>query len=209
MGFPDREVRRRRPSAVGGKLRRPAREVGCASGNRHGQAPATSTSQDLRKARSTSRPSSSMTRTATCCGNGCARRISRGRSPWILSGMSLWSDTPSGTTLLDFSTLKYDPAGVLLWSATFDGALHNNDGAFGVALDPAGNAYVTGPGFMTSQLADYITVKYSPEGSLLWARSYDGAAARRGHSLCDRRRRFRLLVCDGNRHVDSLATSTL
>ena len=96
-----------------------------------------------------------------------------------------WGDAIFGKTALpgagtrDFVLAKYDPQGGLLWAKRGGGS--NYDLGLGVAVDSAGNCYVTGefssqPGvFETSQLNcagpnDIFVAKYSGTGTLEWIR---------------------------------------
>lgn len=78
----------------------------------------------------------------------------------------------------DFLTLKFDPNGVLLWSATYNYEVANAyDQPNSIAVDGIGNVIVTGqsdsdPSSLTKD--DYLTVKYSSAGSLLWLQRYNG-----------------------------------
>lgn len=63
-------------------------------------------------------------------------------------------------TLSDAFVTKYDPAGNLVYSTYLGGA--GNDGAMGIAVDAAGNAYVTG--FTAS--ADFPTSPGAPQSSI-------------------------------------------
>ncbi|MFH1717319.1 MAG: SBBP repeat-containing protein [Planctomycetota bacterium] len=74
----------------------------------------------------------------------------------------------------DFATVKYDSAGRELWVATYNGPGNNNDRAQDIAVDDAGNAYVTGYSFIGSNLYDYATIKYDPAGNSLWTAIYNG-----------------------------------
>jgi hypothetical protein len=66
----------------------------------------------------------------------------------------------------DIITLKYDPAGNLLWKArSTAGRLSSR-----VATDAAGNVYVAGVTSTSESAADFITIKYDPNGNLLWSR---------------------------------------
>ncbi|MDF7813762.1 malectin domain-containing carbohydrate-binding protein [Hymenobacter sp. YC55] len=75
----------------------------------------------------------------------------------------------------DFITLKYSGNGTLLWSKRFDGGMRRRDYAADVAVDAAGNVYVTGTsdpgGTVESDFGELATVKYSPTGQPLWTNS--------------------------------------
>ncbi len=84
----------------------------------------------------------------------------------------------------DWVTLKYNSAGAQVWATLYDGSgadVINNqtltyDGPACITLDDSGNPCVAGTsytktGSFTSQ--DMAVVKYNPNGSLLWAKTYD------------------------------------
>ena len=79
----------------------------------------------------------------------------------------------TGTSFLsgvgtNFVTLKYDPAGNLLWRA------HSSVGrdAVRVAADAAGNVYVTG--YTAGSGPNFVTLKYDPNGVQQWMQTYNG-----------------------------------
>lgn len=87
-----------------------------------------------------------------------------------------YTESVSGDT--DWFTAKYDGAtGALLWSDTFDGGIHSNDYARSLAVDAAGNAYVTGY-ITTAGGQDFHTIKYDGAAvsaqRRIWEKSYDG-----------------------------------
>ena len=99
--------------------------------------------------------------------------------------------TLTGNGDYDWLLVKYDPAGNVLWAKS-DGSTAG-DTAFGVALDPSGNVYLTGffSGTMTvegvtvtsSGLFDIFLAKYSPDGALLWLKRAGGTGSDIAHGL--------------------------
>ena len=79
-----------------------------------------------------------------------------------------------GSSGLDYATLKYDPDGKLLWEKRYNGPANGYDYATAIAVDGNGNVYVTGWSYGDSSRVDYATLKYSPEGKLLWENRYNG-----------------------------------
>ena len=78
----------------------------------------------------------------------------------------------------DYLTIKYNNAGTQEWVATYDGPENDEDCIFGIAVDGAGNVYVTGhsiqhPGGTINE-RDYATIKYDSAGIQQWVRTYDG-----------------------------------
>jgi hypothetical protein len=68
----------------------------------------------------------------------------------------------------DYVTIKYDQNGAQLWTARHNSLANYDDRPVAIALDGAGNVYVTGRSG-TATLRDYLTIKYSPTGTELWA----------------------------------------
>jgi uncharacterized delta-60 repeat protein len=71
----------------------------------------------------------------------------------------------------DYLTVKYDPGGTILWVDTIINARHDN--ALGVAVDHSNNIIVTGYSVMPGPDCDYFTVKYDPDGAILWQHVLD------------------------------------
>jgi hypothetical protein len=70
--------------------------------------------------------------------------------------------------------MKVSPAGALVWSASYDALIANNEVPAYVALDPFDNVSVTGVGGPEviaangSRYMRMVTVKYSAGGALVW-----------------------------------------
>ncbi|WP_160295188.1 putative Ig domain-containing protein [Geobacter sp. OR-1] len=65
----------------------------------------------------------------------------------------------------DFITIKYDPAGTVLWKKTYHRGSH--DMASAMTVDAGGNAYVAGMSYDGENDLDAMVVKYDPEGNVL------------------------------------------
>ncbi len=87
---------------------------------------------------------------------------------------------------LDAFLAKYDASGTLLWTRqTGTGA---NEDARGVAVDSAGNAYLTGYtngslGGANAGLEDAFLAKYDTSGTLLWTRQTGTASSDEGYGV--------------------------
>jgi hypothetical protein len=77
-------------------------------------------------------------------------------------------------TSTDFILVTYDPDGNERWIVRWDGPSGGLDEAAGMAVDAAGNIYVAGTssGDGGDEMNDIVTLKVSPEGTLLWAARY-------------------------------------
>jgi WD40 repeat protein len=84
--------------------------------------------------------------------------------------------TTGSATGVDYTTIKYSPAGDTLWVRYYNGPANSTDWAYALALDPAGNVYVTGSSQDTATDMDYATVKYDANGNQKWVARYDGPA---------------------------------
>ena len=81
--------------------------------------------------------------------------------------------TGSGTGT-DYATIKYDIDGRQLWVARYNGLDNGKDIARSIVVDDKGNVFVTGESSGSSTGTDYLTIKYDPNGHLLWEARFDG-----------------------------------
>ena len=77
----------------------------------------------------------------------------------------------SGTGF-DYVTVKHDSLGKELWVRRYD-QNSGADEAAALALDSAGNAYVTGKSTGSGTGFDYLTLKYDGSGGLVWRARYN------------------------------------
>jgi len=88
-----------------------------------------------------------------------------GRGDVIVTGFSAGSGTGN-----DYATVKYNgQTGQRLWVARYNGPANSGDGATALALDDAGNIYVTGSSSGLGTGQDYATIKYDGQsGQPIW-----------------------------------------
>lgn len=78
--------------------------------------------------------------------------------------------TASGNNI-NYITIKYNSAGTVQWLQSYDNNT-STDIASGIAVDKAGNVYVTGHSIGVGN--DIATVKYNSSGVQQWVHRYDG-----------------------------------
>ena len=83
------------------------------------------------------------------------------------------SSTSSGAGL-NYVTVKYDPSGIQVWAAIYNGPANGNDAAKSIAVDNSGNVYVTGSSAGVGTGLDYATIKYNSAGAQQWVQRYNG-----------------------------------
>lgn len=77
-------------------------------------------------------------------------------------------------TYEDYATVKYHPDGDTAWVRRYNGPGNTDDAANAMAVDSAGNVYVTGSSWGNDTSYDYATMKYYPNGDLAWLKRYIG-----------------------------------
>lgn len=76
----------------------------------------------------------------------------------------------------DYLTIGYDAAGNERWVSRYNGTANGDDIASSLALDGAGNVYVTGRSMETGTGFDLTTIKYDAAGVEQWIAKYNGPA---------------------------------
>lgn len=81
----------------------------------------------------------------------------------------------SGDSEQSFATvLKYNSDGLQLWIARYSWPENYSNWVSGFAVDSLRNVYVGGGTQSQTGSADYLTLKYRPDGTNLWAARYNG-----------------------------------
>lgn len=81
--------------------------------------------------------------------------------------------TGSGSGI-DYATVKYNSSGQEQWASRYNGTNNANDVPSDLAVDGAGNVYVTGGSSGTNSSNDYVTIKYNNAGQEQWNARYNG-----------------------------------
>ncbi len=79
-------------------------------------------------------------------------------------------------TQFDYVTIKYDSNGDWLWGQMYNGPVNSDDWPYSIAVDAAGNVYVTGGSGsgVSGTYDDYATIKYNSDGVVQWIARYNG-----------------------------------
>ena len=62
------------------------------------------------------------------------------------------------------------------WTALYNGTDNDSDQPYAIAVDEAGNSYVTGGSSSIGAGEDFVTISYDPEGGQRWVARYNGPA---------------------------------
>ena len=83
-----------------------------------------------------------------------------------------YSEVSSGVCC-DYATVAYSPTGTQLWVRRYNGPGNSQDWPHAIAVDNAGNVFVTGESYAANGDIDFATVAYSNTGTPLWTNRYN------------------------------------
>ena len=78
------------------------------------------------------------------------------------------------TDVTRMAVLRFDSAGIFQWIRTFDSTAYTQSYGESIAVSGDGNIFVTGTARSISSLNDFVTMKFSLSGELLWRKTYNG-----------------------------------
>ena len=85
--------------------------------------------------------------------------------------------TGSSQTGTNFITIKYSNTGTALWTNRYGTAGSINDSPNAIGLDTNGNIFVTGSSQLSIYDAEFLTLKYSTAGVVLWTNRFHGPSS--------------------------------
>lgn len=95
--------------------------------------------------------------------NGPASQVDVARSVFVDAQGNAYITGGSGSLAGDdYATIKYSPAGVLMWVKRYNGPANGNDYTNSIAVDNLGNVFVTGRSLGIGCDYDFATIKYTP-----------------------------------------------
>lgn len=106
-------------------------------------------------------------------GPGNGEDIARSVAVDVLGNVYVTGQSQGAGTGLDYATIKYDAAGVQLWSVRYNGPGNGEDAAKALVIDDAGNVYVTGRSIGIGTNFDFATIKYDNNGNFIWERRFN------------------------------------
>lgn len=112
-----------------------------------------------------------------------------------VTGHALMNNLFQSGTSLEIITTKYDKTGAVIWTSRYNNDNYP-DSATAIAVDPAGNIFVTGVKHNGTNY-DCITLKYNSSGALQWAQTYDngGDDVSRSIVLDNNERNSNIYIC--------------
>ncbi len=81
----------------------------------------------------------------------------------------------------DVILVRYASNGTQLWNRTWDSG--SNDKIYDVAVDSNGSAYLVGEIYVSGENNNVLLMRYAPNGTRLWNRTWGGAQNDRGNSV--------------------------
>ncbi|MEX2189619.1 MAG: SBBP repeat-containing protein [Bacteroidota bacterium] len=101
----------------------------------------------------------------------------------------------------NYVLIKYNAAGDSLWTRWYNGTANQTDQVYSIALNDAGEIYITGRSGGSGSGYDIVTIKYSAAGDSLWGVRYTGAGSANDEAT--------VVKTDGGGHIYVAGMSTV
>lgn len=110
--------------------------------------------------------------------NGAANQSDQGKAIAVDASGNVYvtGRTTNGSGSFDILTIKYNSLGVQQWATPYNGTGNGDDIGRAIAVDGAGNVYITGQALVAGVGMDMVTIKYNALGVQQWAQLYNGPA---------------------------------
>ncbi|MGB8225794.1 MAG: hypothetical protein WCE45_02845 [Sedimentisphaerales bacterium] len=96
-------------------------------------------------------------------------------------------------SLLGFDVTPPSARPQVVWTQRYNGTANNSDYAKDIAVDSTGNVIVTGYAKNTGTNYDFATIKYTPDGSIIWTNTYNRSSSNSDYAMA--------LAVDANSNV--------
>ena len=117
-------------------------------------------------------------------GTGNTTDIAFGIAVDAAGGVYVTGRSSSGGANFDIATVKFDSSGAFVWDDRYSGPAGSaHDEGRDIAIDGAGNVYVTGYATSAGSNEDVVTIKYTSGGTQSWVRLAGAAPDDRGYAL--------------------------
>ncbi|MBL8016126.1 MAG: SBBP repeat-containing protein [Ignavibacteria bacterium] len=100
-----------------------------------------------------------------------------------LSNVYVAGYTVNPSTSQDFVTIKYNSEGVVQWQRTYDGTAGMEDLPVKIAIDRLGFVYVTGSTTESANSVQIITIKYAPNGDVVWLNKFSNSSGQQPNDI--------------------------
>jgi uncharacterized delta-60 repeat protein len=99
---------------------------------------------------------------------------------YIDSGGTIYTAgyVPLSDTTSEVFVVKYNSQGTKQWQSIYHGTGDGDDHAVAIAVDKEGQVYVTGSRSTKSTFSDFLTIKYSSDGTQFWVTTFNGLVGR-------------------------------
>ena len=100
-----------------------------------------------------------------------------------LSNVYVAGYTVNPATSQDFVIIKYNSEGIVQWQRTFDGTAGMEDLPVKIAIDRLGFVYVTGSTMESANSNQIVTIKYAPNGDVVWLNKFSNSSAQQPNDI--------------------------